>query len=205
MNTTIFNNTISNTSSNGINVVQSDNVVIANNTCINNYYSGIWIDEESTNCSVVNNTLAFNGEGFEILESTTTEFALANGNGGGGIWITQGSSGNNILYNDLIDNYRNALDEVPGNYYSNNFWTDYTGVDTDGDNIGDTPYYVEGAGEAVDEYPRMISWSPYYTEPSMPEFDSMTLLISGGVVTLLVVIVVFMLKKCRNSRSLSKV
>lgn len=199
MNTVIFNNTVTNSSSNGISVVQSNNVVIANNTCESNYYSGIWIDNESTNCTVANNTLAFNGEGFELLDSSSTGFVLASGTGGGGIYISQSSSGNNILYNDLIYNYRNALDDVPGNNYSYNFWTDYSGIDQDGDSIGDTPYYIEGAGGAIDEFPRMVSWSTLYSKLSTTNYDQITLLvISTGIGAILTLAVVFNLKKRMN-------
>jgi len=33
-----------------------------------------------------------------------------------------------------------------------NYWDDYTGVDRDGDNIGDTPYLIDG-GNNQDNYP----------------------------------------------------
>jgi len=33
-----------------------------------------------------------------------------------------------------------------------NYWDDYTGVDEDGDNIGDTPYLIDG-GSNKDNYP----------------------------------------------------
>jgi len=63
---TIFNNTFSDSFYNGIDLSEANSTLVANNTCMYNYYFGIWIDELSTDCTIVNNTLAYNGHGFEI-------------------------------------------------------------------------------------------------------------------------------------------
>jgi parallel beta-helix repeat protein len=204
MNTTVFNNTITDSFYNGIDLSQSDFVVVANNTCMYNYYFGIWLDQDSTNCTIANNTLALNGHGFEVSITNTSAYGIASSEEGRGIYISRGSLGNRILLNDLIYNQRNALDEVPGNSYGYNFWTDYTGTDSDEDDIGDTPYYVAGAGGGIDEHPRMKSWSPLPTFPTpsstiTPTDNSSSVpviyLIIGFGITLAAIIVVIIIKR----------
>ncbi|MBS3778386.1 MAG: hypothetical protein KGY50_03730, partial [Candidatus Thermoplasmatota archaeon] len=78
--------------------------------------------------------------------------------------INLGSScENNVIYhNSLIDNNESAFDGGLNNWSNSslemgNYWSDYTGVDTDGDGIGDSPYNISG-GTNQDMYPLM---NPY--------------------------------------------
>jgi len=64
---------------------------------------------------------------------------------------------NMIYHNNFSPTSQQCTDEGIGNQWDNgtegNYWTDYTGVDADGDGIGDTPYYIVPNG--VDHYPLM--------------------------------------------------
>ncbi|MCX6665223.1 MAG: right-handed parallel beta-helix repeat-containing protein [Euryarchaeota archaeon] len=80
--------------------------------------------------------------------------------------IIQGSAGttiNNRLYhNNFINNTQNAYDECNNIWYNpdlkeGNFWDDYTGMDTDFNGIGDTPYNISG-GSNKDYYPLICPW-----------------------------------------------
>ena len=207
VNNTIINNTITDSFYVGVVLSEANSTVVANNTCMYNFYFGIWIDELSTNCTIVNNTLAYNGHGFEIPVANTTAFSLAATEPGRGICITRGSSGNEIKFNDLIYNQENTLDEVPGNIYDYNYWTDYTGTDSNNDDIGDTPYYVAGVGGGIDTHPSMIPWSPVppvrptpNTSPSPTQTEGVanplvTYMVVGFGLTIAAIVVIIVLKQ----------
>ena len=77
-----------------------------------------------------------------------------------------GSSNNVIYHNNFIDNsqqvyfweagYANVWDD--GYPSGGNYWSDYAGVDADGDGIGDTPYVIDENN--TDRYPLMSLWIP---------------------------------------------
>ncbi len=78
-------------------------------------------------------------------------------------------SNNNVIYhNSLIANTNhNAYDNSGTNTWDSgsagNYYSDYTGTDSDGNGIGDTPYQIPG-GSNMDYYPLMEPWHEHETE-----------------------------------------
>ncbi len=151
-NNTISGNTITN-SNWGIYLSSSSNNTISGNTITNNSDSGIYLSSSSNNNIISGNTITNNN-----WYGTKLRY----------------SSNNNLLYhNNFLNNNHNAYDEC-SNYWDNgqegNYWDDYNGSDTNGDGIGDTPYYIPG-GNNKDNYPLMYPWVPEHPDLSISSHD----------------------------------
>ena len=102
-------------------------------------------------------------------------------NGRFGLYIGNVSA-SNVFHNRFIGNPEQALqgpnttslgwdDGYPS---GGNYWSDYTGTDSSGDGIGETPYAVAGGG--TDRY-------PFFNEDMelIPEFGAIVIPIVGTV------------------------
>ncbi|MCK5431704.1 MAG: right-handed parallel beta-helix repeat-containing protein, partial [Gammaproteobacteria bacterium] len=183
-NNTIVNNTISNNFK-GIHVISGTNNTIDGNNISFNRISelsdGIYI--ESSNNNVINNYIEGNrDEGIQIYSDDNniignTVVSNGNSNNNTGISIDYGSN-NHLYHNNLINNSINAND-VSSNIWDSgtegNYWSDYSGIDSNSDGIGDTPYSIAG-GDNKDNYPFMqlngwLSITPPISATSAPTID----------------------------------
>ena len=182
----IANNIISN-SGWGIYVGHSSNNNKLNNNSIISNQNGIYL-EDTNNHTLNDNNFINNDLGINLDNSNNNNIF---GNNFGyntiyGIYL-QGSNGNHIYANNFINNNNNAnssysinnwnsTEQITYQYngstfinYVGNYWSDYTGLDSDSDGIGDTPYEINDSAELQDNYPLIEPWEgvdlalPYVT------------------------------------------
>ena len=121
----------------------------------------------TTNAQIVNNNLTNNYYGIALLYSSNNNIYRNDitNNSWCGVWL-ECSSDNRLCHNNFISNQYHVYFSVgpsintwdDGYPSGGNYWSDYTGVDADGDGICDTPYVIDANNQ--DHYPLMHPWSP---------------------------------------------
>ncbi len=143
---------------------------VTENTIVNCKNQGVRLQESDWNI-VTENTIKNNGIGISIYRANT----------------------NFIEKNNFIDNNQEVVASESYalawgygyslNSWKENYWSNYTGSDNDGDGIGDTPYEINEVNR--DNYPQI---EPIDMLVLIPEFPSWTpLLIMIAVVALTVI------------------
>ncbi len=149
----------------GVWLYPSSNNKVLGNKITNNTF-GVWV--YASNNTISGNTITNNTDSGVVIDLDSSDNTISGNNitnNSRGIWLIM-TSGNKFYHNNFIDNtlqvgiastgYANFWDD--GYPSGGNYWSDYTGVDSDHDGVGDTSYVIV---DNQDNYPLMGMFSTF--------------------------------------------
>lgn len=143
----------------GIYANNADDNIIQNNTFYSHKRYGIYLSG-SDNCNIVKNQFINNSYGLRIKARHNLVMQNQFFDNDKGLYFCCYAEQNMVYENDFINNTDwNAKENSHGQTWYNesmnkgNYWDDYTGNDSDGDGIGDSPYNITSDGSKQDLYP----------------------------------------------------
>ncbi|MFX0044152.1 MAG: nitrous oxide reductase family maturation protein NosD [Candidatus Hodarchaeota archaeon] len=191
----------------GIRLEESDNNEISGNFANENIHWGMYLDSCDNNiilenymCYAGDTGIVLSGGEYNFISRNTANYNSNDGiriwgsyndvvenwvkqNGGVGIQLSGGSYQNNIYLN-CLNNTLNANDPAYqlenrwDNGAKGNYWHDYTGIDSDGNGIGDVPYNISGIANSQDNFPLMSCQIGIGgEEEAIPGYNSIVLLV----------------------------
>jgi parallel beta-helix repeat protein len=158
-NITLTNNTINRNQSPGIYAFNSNTTKFSQNNITNNDGIGISLNN-CTNTVIIGNKMKSNlGDAIfcAYAYDLRIEENILTLNDYRGVWAS--NSNGTVFHNNFITNRENAKAVLSSFTWDNgypsggNYWSNYTGADTDDDGIGDTPQILDANNQ--DNYPFM--------------------------------------------------
>jgi len=228
-NNTLLNNTATSNTFSGFYLALSSNNNLNNNIATSNTLHGFSIFGSSNN-TLLNNTASNNdGNGFYLAARTEIQRFVLLGSANNSFTFNVAS--NNRLYavfifdvysvdntfgrNNFINNNQGATQAYDSglfNIFTENYWDDWTGPDSNQDGIVDLPYLIDGNATNQDLFPQVALQLPNEIENISsevqghgdPQVGFYLLVISISIVGFLGTVLFFLVRQTGSTRPTTK-
>ena len=158
-------NTIYDSNGYAIDLYESKDCLISSNVVYDNIWHSVflWV---SQNNKISDNIISDNYYGIELENASNNNIITnnsINGNDEYGVYISSSKNttveGNDFTKNNL-GGASQAYDDNQSNLFVNNYWSDHTSPDNDGNGIVDEPYSIAGSANNEDIHPMVFAYNP---------------------------------------------